>query len=295
MGCHYLNSGRENYRLRTLIIMDKISSNPEEWDFTSYEPEMLEWVWQYEILRELRLYRNKENLTNLCYHDGLVRWYFDNKDIRLGLGDLCLRPWGALDDYEKEQVLKSHSGCNTNSPLYCPAVPGPLESSLVHLGNHFDLNKPEIRSRYKAATRGHLSSLHLFEIRHVQGVDDWKSLEADFRAFLQEQYPELKTKRGKKPDCMPQLIDLACYRLSLELPNEQVVAIINKTYNQWRSVMDSDKVYESKRFTIKAMGDYINAFDWAYAKEFREWATDLDEHLKELRFRLRELTPKHSQ
>ena len=46
---------------------------------------------------------------------------------------------------------------------------------------------------------------------------------------------------------------------------------------------------------VDVASDQNHAFDWSYAKEFREWATDLDEQLKELRFRLRELTPKHSQ
>ena len=59
--------------------------------------------------------------------------------------------------------------------------------------------------------------------------------------------------------------------------------------------MDADKVYESKRFTIKAMKDYINAIDWEYAKKFPEWATDLDADVRQLRYRLRELTQKHSQ
>ena len=59
--------------------------------------------------------------------------------------------------------------------------------------------------------------------------------------------------------------------------------------------MDADKVYESKRFTIKAMEDYINAIGWEYAKKFPEWSTDLDAEVRQLRYRLRELTQKHSQ
>ena len=275
--------------------MNKITSRLEEWDFTGYDSKELSWIWQYEILRELRLYRNKENLQGLKYHDGLVRAYFDDKDIRLGLADLCLRPWGALDDFEKDLVRSCHDDGDPNSPFYSSAIPGPPESSLVHLCDHFHLNSSEVKTRYKAAVRGRQSSLHLFEIRHVEGVDNWKTIEDDFKAFLRKHYPMLKTKRGVKPNCMPQLIDLACYRLSLELPNEKVVALINKNYIESRSVMDADKVYESKRFTIKAMEDYVNAIDWEYAKKFPEWSTDLDADVRQLRYRLRELTPKHSQ
>lgn len=110
----------------------------------------------------------------------------------------------------------------------------PYSKSLVHLEYNPEPDSEILRRRnkYIKAQQRPATSLYLFEMGHNPNVDTRSQILADFEKFLDKEFPTLSRKIGCPKTKLPELTDLATFRMLQHYTPDETIAKIKKTYTQ---------------------------------------------------------------
>ena len=155
-----------------------------EWDFSKIPPEDYSVVWEYEQYREIiKCSQNGDDLTPDLNAVGYVLTFRDLTFLKYGKRAL---PWNDVPD-DFRDVLRDHYAPFAPSKRLKDSAKALLDLPLVHLGAYTDIDIKMIYDRVEATTSDPRSSIHVFEIRLLEGVDSKKTIVKAFGEWLDKQ------------------------------------------------------------------------------------------------------------
>lgn len=272
--------------------MRKIKLPKYEWDFASLPMSEYEPAWQHEIYREvLRYLRNLGKLES---------W-----DKNILKGCIANLPDDAYDEHYRHSVIKEVAWTSLkvkhkkaliehykygadvfapgDRPWVCDELP--LDIPLVCLSKSpYQLTKTDFSSvlkRLNFTAVDKRSSLCLFEIRHIQKLDNQKDLVDLFAKWLKEFRPSLRTAppRKRPESYLTKLMDLAVYRLvehtkKTNTPKSEIATLIKDTYPKQRGRFDSTKVSRSRLKASKLIKKEARKKNKPLENEIKTWKPD---------------------
>ena len=228
----------------------------KEWDFTDIPTDELESAWQYELARTVKscvmdqavcsnnlagdpprkLDLNKDDDAMLWY-ENTVGWYDDWASSNEISAHTYL-PWTSLPAKYKTKYLIAHKGEIPAHLTHDHSYTMPYSRTLVHLEYNPSPNSQVLQKRhnYLKAQDRPVTSLHLFEIHFRRGIDSRSSMINDFKKFLEEEFPNMPDKVGRPKSKMPELTNLAIFRLLIHYTPDETISKIAGTYSQRRRI-----------------------------------------------------------
>ncbi|MDA7532988.1 hypothetical protein N8616_01355 [Verrucomicrobia bacterium] len=155
-----------------------------EWNFSKIPPKDYSVVWEYEQFREI--IKCRQNGDSLTEDLNAVCCVLASRDLTyLKYGKRTL-PWNDVPEDFRE-VVRDHYAPFASSKRLGDSAKALLDSPLVHLGAYTDIDIKLMYDRVRATASDPRSSIHVFEIRFLEGVDSKKTIVKTFEEWLDNQ------------------------------------------------------------------------------------------------------------
>jgi hypothetical protein len=239
---------------------------PEEWDFSGIPSDELESAWFYELARTTSsCVMDKEAFPDHLVDNPPRKLDWDNDDDRrywyentIGwydewaiVNDVYIAnpdPWIEMPRSFKKAFMLAHL---EQIPAHLTTDPNyrfPYSKSFVHLEYNPEPNSSVLcgRHKYLKAQQRPLTSLHLFEMRHIPDTDTRRRILKDFEEFLDREFPTLSKKTGCPETKLPNLTDLGVFRMLELYTPEETAEKISRTYSQRRRTTPNQVIKAEK-------------------------------------------------